>query len=1373
MEPPTTTTSSADNSPDSSPDPSLAVGTEDASRLSTSPFVVGIGASAGGLEAIEHFFDNVPGDSGLTFVVVQHLSPDFKSLMDELLARHTKLPIHRVEDGMVIEPNAIYLIPRKKNMVLSYGKLMLTDQDQKPGPNLPIDIFFQSLAQDMGERAIAVILSGTGSDGSRGLKEVHEAGGLVVVQDPETAAFDGMPKAALATGLADLVLPPGLMPDRILQYSRHPVRAEVRKAKLDIKSGDELSGVFSLLRRHFGIDFSLYKPTTLARRMERRMTLQNVTTLAEYFGILEADPDELDHLYRDLLVEVTQFFRDMQAFDVLKSEVIPKLFEQASPDEGLRIWVPGCATGEEPYSLAMLFHQYAQAHARNIDIKIFATDVHRTSLEIAGAGLFRESSVAELPRAYLEQYFVRKRNQFAVNQELRKMVIFAPHNLTKDPPFTKLDLITCRNVLIYLNPATQRKILTLFHFGLRTGGVLFLGPSESVGDLEEEFDVIDRHWKVFRKRRDIRLHPGTGLATMPLSETAMLFRHQLANQGKSDSQFPEIYESLLTRYIPSSLLLNENRELVHSFGDARNYLQVPEGKATTDVLKMLDYALRIAVSSALHQAAKTNKPVVYTGVRSSQRDKEVLMKVSVIPLPNKRTQSNFYQVCFELEETAAAPQAAQSFDVEGQSAERISGLERELMHTKEHLQSTIEELETSNEELQSTNEELVASNEELQSTNEELHSVNEELYTVNAEHQRKIEELTQLTSDMDNLLASTDIGTIFLDMESNIRKFTPAIGQLFNILPHDIGRPLKHISNNLKVENSALVEMVERVQAEGKVLEQEVRGPQNRSFLVRVLPYQSQGGSVAGTVLTFVDITAVKEAKEELGASQRRFEAVLDNSTALIFVKDLDGRYTLVNHSFSAVIGRATKDIVGKTDADLFPAALAQSIRASDRRVLELQGVAESEEVFQLSEGPHTFLTARFPLRDEKQGMYAIAGISTDITDRKRAEKEAREALVRRDEFLAMLSHELRNPLSALLNATQVLKRDGMEPALRQEALEIILRQGGQMSRLLDDLLDVTRIAQNRIRLQKRLLDLRAIVADAIAAVQTSYNVAGVTLEADQAVLQPALSDAGEPLYVDGDAARLQQMLANLLTNAVKYTPAGGRVQIALENSGDMIIIRIRDTGVGIRAEMLEKVFDLFVQANETLDRAEGGMGVGLTLVRTIAEMHGGSVKVFSEGVGQGSEFVVQLPRSAAEPAAVPPDQAMDSTPDSVLIVEDNADNRRMLEAMLKLDGYTVYTAADGNEGWRSILERRPQFAIIDIGLPGLNGYEVARHVRESSAGDDVFLIALTGYGRPEDRRAAMEAGFDEHLVKPLNSQDLVRVLQRAKRTREYKEEIK
>jgi two-component system, chemotaxis family, CheB/CheR fusion protein len=559
-----------------------------------------------------------------------------------------------------------------------------------------------------------------------------------------------------------------------------------------------------------------------------------------------------------------------------------------------------------------------------------------------------------------------------------------------------------------------------------------------------------------------------------------------------------------------------------------------------------------------------------------------------------------------------------------------------------------------------------------------------------------------------------------------------------------------------------LVALIERMHENGAKVEQEFEGPNNRFYLIRVLPYRAQTGQVGGAVLTFVDITAVKEAKQELGTSrhrlqesEQRFQAVLDYSTAGIFVKDLDGRYTLVNRQFAVLLNGEPASFLGKTDRDLFSESKAQLRRECDRRVLEGEPAVEVEEVFSLADGPHTFLSIRFPLRDAQNKIYAIAGIATDITDRKRIEIESREALARRDQFLAMLSHELRNPLGAIQNATQVLGRSTPEESLHQEACQVIERQTGQMARLLDDLLDVTRIAQNRIRLQKSVIDLRDIAREAAQVVESQARAAGVNL----------VMDAGsEPQPVFGDGARLQQMLVNLLMNAVKYTPSSGNVWLTLAPEGEHIAIHVKDTGVGIRPAMLEKVFELFVQANETLHRSEGGLGVGLTLVRTIAEMHGGSVRAFSEGPGKGSEFVVRLPRSEGREANVEdspiarPSPAT-TRPSSVLIIEDNADSRRMLEAMLRLDGYIVHTAGDGKQGLDAIRRLRPHFAIIDIGLPEMNGYQIARQIRAEDWGNEPYLIALTGYGRPEDRRAVQDAGFDAHLVKPLKPDELARVL--------------
>ncbi len=498
-----------------------------------------------------------------------------------------------------------------------------------------------------------------------------------------------------------------------------------------------------------------------------------------------------------------------------------------------------------------------------------------------------------------------------------------------------------------------------------------------------------------------------------------------------------------------------------------------------------------------------------------------------------------------------------------------------------------------------------------------------------------------------------------------------------------------------------------------------------------------------------------KEAKQALGASEQRFQGVLDHSTAIIFVKDLEGRYTLVNRRFSILLNGRADSILGKNDYDLFARDQAAAYRENDRSVQETENALESEEAFTLADGPHTFLSIRFPLRDSQNRLYAIAGIATDITDRKRAENNARDALARRDQFLAMLSHELRNPLATILNATQVLRSKRSDPAMQSEANLVIQRQVDQLARLLDDLLDVTRIAQNRIHLQKAPLDMRDIVAEAVRAARSAFEAAEVEL---------VVAEMPEFMPVSGDPPRLQQMLVNLLVNAAKYTPAQGKVWLSLTAQEGEIVLSVHDTGMGIRPEMLEKVFEMFVQANETLDRAHGGMGVGLTLVRTIAELHGGSVKVASDGPGKGSEFVVRLPRGIEAPIVATPAPVETVAPTKVLIIEDNADSRRMLEAMLKLDGYEVYVAEDGNQGLATLFRLRPRFAVVDIGLPGLDGYQVAKKVREKFGPDEVSLIALTGYSRPKDREAVKEAGFDEHLVKPLNPDELAKVLRKGGR---------
>lgn len=1327
-------------------------------EASASFHIVGIGASAGGLEALERLFNDMPPDCGMAFVVIQHLSPDFKSLMDELLARHTRLAIHRVEDGMQVQPNSIYLIPPKKEMIISGGRLLLTDKDPKLGFNLPIDIFFRSLAQDVGPRAIAIVLSGTGSDGSRGIRDVHEAGGLVIVQSEETAKFNGMPRSAIETGVVDLVVPPEAIPDALLRFARHTAGSDAARFSDDAKLGDTIieegmDDVFRLLRKEYLVDFTHYKPSTVARRVQRRLLLNHVADLDDYVERLRNDPAELNALYRDLLIGVTRFFRDADAYRRLETEVLPQILMRTSPGEELRVWVAGCATGEEAYSIAMLLVERQAEMNRQVNVKIFATDVHRASLDFASAGCYGAASLSEVNPARLEQFFVQRNGGYQVTPELRKLIVFAPHNVLRDAPFTRLDLISCRNLLIYLQPVAQKKILSLFHFGLNTGGVLFMGPSESPGELSDEFDVVDHQWKIFRKRRDVRLAADLRL---PVSGEVLRSRPSglmpSSLHAAPDVHLMRAYDMLLDQFVPPSLLINERRELVHSFAGAGRLLRVRDGRPTADVLDMIDEPLRLPLAGAIQRALKEQGPVVYTGIRLASATGEKHIKLSVKPVADRASQLTYMLVSFEdLAPLPVAPLDADPIDIGQVTQQQLASLESELRYTKENLQATIEELETSNEELQATNEELVASNEELQSTNEELHSVNEELYTVNAEYQRKIAELTELTDDMDNLLRSTEIGTLFIDRDLRIRKFTPHIAQLFNLLPHDVGRRVDSFSHNIL--RHSLLDDVGRVLESGERFETAVRDRSGNHYLLRIAPYLSDGHT-EGAVLTLVDINSLRRAEGKL----RLMSKVFMDSTEPIVIEDLSGRVIDLNAEAERVYGWSREEILGQHLSMIMPSECRSQADELRRRCRMLEHVRNVETTRQTKSGKTipVLLTLSL-LNDEAGDPVAIASMAQDITARKQAEEEVREEIRRRDYFLAMLSHELRNPLGAILNATSLLERVGEHQGGSAEARAVIERQARQMARLLDDLLDVSRITQNKIEVHKQHVDLRATAADAVEVVRPLVAARGQRLSVEL---------ADEPVPVFGDPARLQQIQVNLLNNAHKYTPAGGEIRLTIRREADEAVLTVSDTGEGIPVDMLNTIFDLFVQRPATLDRSNGGIGVGLTLVRTLVRLHQGTVQALSDGPGTGSRFVVRLPLCkdrtappAPDSGPAPPLPASSVPAARILIVEDNADSRQMLQTLLELDGHRVEVAEDGLKGLDALKRGEFDVALVDIGLPGLDGYQVARCARAELPDRRPLLVALTGYGQPSDRQAVLEAGFDEHLVKPLKPEELDRIL--------------
>lgn len=839
---------------------------------------VGIGASAGGLEAIDAFFNNMDPNSGCAFIVVQHLSPDHKSLMTELLSKRTAMTAQRAEEGMLVQANHVYLIPPNHDMRIFHGKLLLTEQKRQGGINLPIDIFLTSLAEDQGEKAVAIILSGTGSDGTRGVRAIKEKVGMIMVQNTESAAFDGMPRSAIATGLSDYILPPDEMPEELLRFIKHPYASKQESSGSLLTDEGGLNRIFALMREKTTIDFTYYKPSTVVRRIERRMTVNQIISLPDYVRYIEGFPKEIDCLQRDLLIGVTNFFRDPPAFKELRETWLPQLMREKG-DQPIRIWVAACSTGEEAYSVAILCHEVMASLGKLVEIKIFATDIDKESIAFAGAGIYPESISADVPPELLAKYFYRRNDGFQIARHIREMVVFAQHNLVKDPPFTNLEMVSCRNLLIYLQPVLQQRVLELFNFSLNPGGLLFLGSSETTGDMSEYFESLHNKWRIYqsrgRKRRDM-LSP----ATVNFSSSATRHNHprletNLRGHVYSAVEEERISERLLQGisgdYLPFTMVLNEHMELLHVVGNANDYLRFPAGKMLSDASKLAHRDLAIPLSTGVQKVLNGGKEINYNNIHlrdEGQPQRLVNMRIQL--LPTRKGQAPLLAI-FITEPQAINESRSpdgMTYDVGRDAEQRISDLEQELQYTRENLQATVEELETSNEELQATNEELLASNEELQSTNEELQSVNEELYTVNAELQGKIVELTEVNNDLDNLLLNTHIATLFLDRNLEIRRFTPEVTRFIRIIEQDVGRPFDHLVHDLLEIN--LDRLASQVNDTHQSIEQEVKDKAGRNYLMRIYPYRISPNLHSGVLLTFIDIESTKDIQKKLEHSEAR-----------------------------------------------------------------------------------------------------------------------------------------------------------------------------------------------------------------------------------------------------------------------------------------------------------------------------------------------------------------------------------------------------------------------------------------------------------------------------------------------------------------------
>lgn len=1321
--------------------------TQEAPTRTAPTHIVGIGASAGGLESLEQFFRNLPGDLGMAFVVVQHLSPDFKSMMFELLGRDTKLPIHVVEDGMEVAANTIYLLPPKKEMIIAGGQLHLAEKSINKGLALPIDLFFDSLARESGESAIAIILSGSGSDGSRGVCEIARRGGLVISESLESAKFDGMPSSAQATGIVDLTLKPEEMGAALQQYRDTPLNERSSHGPREVKSGPKLKGldlIFECFQKQLDFDFSSYRETTVRRRILRRMNMVSAENIDHYAELVAENPNELHALYCDLLIGVTEFFRDPEVFKLLTDQVLRDIVSDPARSGGIRAWVAGCATGEEAYSLAISFHEAMRTAGVTVPLKIFATDAHKGSIDQASRGIFRSEAIEELDAEIRKRYFIPRSGGYQIAPEMRKAIVFAPHNLLRDAPFTELDFISCRNLLIYLQPVAQARAISMFHYGLRVNGVLLLGGSESLGELGTEFDVLHERARLFVKKRNVRLvsnlrPPLAASLGIPMPAGVAALRPPVVGRGNFPPSAP--YDELLSRFMPPSLLVDHNRAVIDTFGGAEKLLRFPARQPSVDVLELVHREIRTTLSGALGRAMKEHSVVRFGDVQIVQDQGTAAFNLTVTPLGPPQAAEKHYLIAFEPTKfipSTETPAETAPGELDASRAQIVQ-LETDLRSSRENLQATIEELETSNEELQATNEELIASNEELQSTNEELHSLNEELHTVNAEHQRKIEELAEVNRDMHHLLENTDVATVFLDADLRIRRFTSRVRDIFELIDQDVGRPILNFSSKLRF--TSLDEHLRGVLATGKVFECETTASDGRCYLMRLLPYRVRD-EVHGVVMLWVDVSSMEALRGRL----RWLSAIVDSTDDAIIGQNLEGTITSWNSGAERLYGYTTAEAIGQPVSILIPPKLQHEI---DLYLAKLQNgerlhAVDTVRLHRSGRDMQVSLTVS-PVFGADGQMIGISKIARDISQRVEMERTIRREIRQREQFLAMLSHELRNPLNATSSAASLLADPRSSDETRAVAANAIQRQVAIMSHLLIDLLDVARIAENRIVLKRKLLDQRELVTMIRETAEPELQRHGCTLEVEC---------PDEPLWVDADPTRLIQVYVNLVHNAAKYSARDKVIRLRMERQAGQVVTKVIDEGIGIPADKLEQIFEPFMQLAESRDHSEGGLGVGLTLVRALVERHGGRVVAESAGIGHGSTFAVWLPVAAAPRSAGDNEHtngAIAAAPLRIAIVEDLSDNLEMLRRLLEIDGHTVLTARTGEAGLALILEHRPDVAIVDIGLPGLNGYQVAQGVRTQVAAQQTRLVALTGNGQQGDIDAALSAGFDVHLVKPVD----------------------
>jgi two-component system, chemotaxis family, CheB/CheR fusion protein len=1181
-------------------------------------YIVGIGASAGGLEAFETFLAHMPPDSGMTFVLVQHLDPQHPSLLPELLAPHTRMPVHSIVDRMPVEPDHVYLIPPNTTLTIDQRVLLLATPEEARGHRMPIDHFFQSLAADQGARSVGIILSGTGSDGTLGLVAMKEQGGMTMAQAPESARYDAMPQNVIARGVVDHVLPVARMPATLLAYVQHGTHHPplIESNAPPEESADALRAICSILRSATGHDFSHYKPGTLLRRIARRMQVVRVGGLDDYVERLRQDRPEVDQLFQDLLISVTHFFRDEAAFDTLAGTVIPNLFRNKGADAPLRVWVPGCASGEEAYAIAILLREHMARIERPPQVQVFATDIDEQALDVARQGRYGGGIVAHVSAERLTRFFVKDSHSYQVIKPIRDMCIFSTHNLISDPPFARLDLISCRNLLIYLDADVQRKLVPLLHYALAPQGYLFLGSSESVAAHPELFRMVDKQHRLFQ-RTDLLVRPHVDFPLVEPGRRQIRRRVAARSPAPSESQVGELFERiLLEQYAPPSVIINERGEIVYFSGHTGRYLEPPAGAASLDFLPMVRSELRLALQTATRAALKDRAPVIRENLVIETASGFQQLNLVIRPLSELGQDSGLLLVIFqEIGPVLSTPQA-QTAGVSPQTEEPIlQQLAQELETTRAALEATIADLQEANTELTSANQELLSFNEELQSANEELQtskeeiqSVNEELQTVNTELSRKIEDLDRANSDLQNLFASTQIPAIFLHIDGRIARFTPAATEVFRLIDSDIGRPLGDIAT--RFHDGDLTALTSEVMRTLTPHEEPVRRPESNTWwLMRIQPYRTLTNLIDGTVITFSDITGLKQAEAEReglheAVQQARLfaEHIVETVREPLLVLDANLRVQSANRAFYQTFQATpaeTEQIV------LYDLGNRQwdnpRLRVLLGEILSQNAAFEDFEVTHTFPhiGPKTMLLNARQIRQTPDQASLILLAIADITDRKQAATAVQQAHDVLETRVRERTQELAEVNVALL--AEISERKQTEQARQQLLRQLVTAQEEERRRIARELHD--QMGQDITVL---LLDLKALrdtapddspVHERVEQLQVLAMQIGQEMRTLALKLRPtALDDLGLAVtlanYVEQwsahalvavdfhgaglDGARLPlsveaalyRLVQEALTNVLKHAQATG-VSLIVERRTSEIRMIVEDDGVGFDVEVV------------------------------------------------------------------------------------------------------------------------------------------------------------------------------------------------------------